>query len=205
MSEADREQRLALIEDFFHTWQNDVTASRKLTPEALRAVIDSMVIVQPEEARAAGLVDTVANWDDAKDIIKELTGDKPDFISPNEVDDVLFADQTWGFIPTIALVYAVGECDMDSGIRGRATSRLLRSLSKRRDVKAVVLRADSPGGDALPSDLVARQMTEVSSKKPMIVSQGQLAASGGYWISMNGDRIFTSPMTITGSIGVIGG
>jgi protease IV len=205
MSEADREQRLALMEDFFRTWQSDVAAARRVTPEAVRAVIDSMVVVQPEEARAAGLVDTVAGWDDAKDIIKELTGDEPDFIRPREVEDKTFADQTWGLVPKIALVYAVGECDMDSGIRGRATSRALRSLAKRKDVKAVVLRADSPGGDALPSDLVARQMKEVSKKKPMIVSQGQVAASGGYWISMNGDRIFTSPMTVTGSIGVIGG
>ena len=105
----------------------------------------------------------------------------------------------------MALVYAIGECDMDTGIRGRYTSKMLRELSKRKDVKAVVLRADSPGGDALPSDMVAQGMSDVSKKKPMIVSQGEVAASGGYWISMNGDRIFTSPYTITGSIGVIGG
>lgn len=207
MSAPDKEQRLALIEGIYDTWKNDITSARKITPETLRSLVDSMVVIQPEEALQAGLVDTIASWDDAKDIIKNLTGedDDPDFVRPREVKDKIFADQTWGTTPKIALVYAIGECDMDTGIRGRATSRMLRNLAKRKDVKAVVLRADSPGGDALPSDLVARQMKQVSEKKPMIVSQGQVAASGGYWISMYGDKIFTTPMTITGSIGVIGG
>lgn len=205
MSPADREQRLALIEDFFSAWQRDVAAGRKISPDSVRAAIDSLVVLQPEEAKAAGLVDTVAAWDDAKEIIKQLTGREPDFVRPDEVTDRIFSDPAWGEPPKISVVYAVGDCDMDSGIRGRATSRALKKLAGRKDVKAVVLRADSPGGDALPSDLVARQMSEVSKKKPMIVSQGQVAASGGYSISMNGDRIFTTPVTITGSIGVMGG
>ena len=205
MSPADREQRLALIEDFFSAWQKDVAAGRNTSPDSVRAAIDSLVVLQPEEARAAGLVDTVAAWDDAKEIIKQLTGREPDFVRPDEVTDRIFSDPAWGEPPKISVVYAVGDCDMDSGIRGRATSRALKKLAGRKDIKAVVLRADSPGGDALPSDLVARQMSEVSKKKPMIVSQGQVAASGGYWISMNGDRIFTTPVTITGSIGVMGG
>ena len=205
MSPADREQRLALIQDFFSAWQQDVAAGRKISPETVRAAIDSLVILQPEEAMAAGLVDTVASWDDAKEIIKQLTGKEPDFVRPDEVTDRIFSCPAWGEPPKVAVVYAVGDCDMDTGIRGRAMSRALKKLAVRKDVKAVVLRADSPGGDALPSDLVARQMSEVSKKKPMIVSQGQVAASGGYWISMNGDRIFTTPVTITGSIGVMGG
>ena len=72
-------------------------------------------------------------------------------------------------------------------------------------MKAVVLRADSPGGDPLPSDLVAREIFETAKRKPVIVSQGQVAASGGYWISMYGHHIVATPMTITGSIGVIAG
>jgi len=103
-------------------------------------------------------------------------------------------------------VYAIGPCEMDSGIRGRATSQQLARLASDPDVKAVVLRADSPGGDPLPSDLVAGGLEKIRRKgKPAVVSQGNVAASGGYWISMDGSRILTTPVTITGSIGVIAG
>jgi protease-4 len=95
---------------------------------------------------------------------------------------------------------------MDSGIRGRATSKALKRFRERRSVKAVVLRADSPGGDPLASDLVAREIKAYrKAGKPLYVSQGRVAASGGYWISMDAARITASPFTITGSIGVIGG
>jgi protease-4 len=114
-------------------------------------------------------------------------------------------DPEWGNPPEIALVYAVGESAMDTGFKGRYTSRTLRKLGKEKNVKAIVLRADSPGGDALAADLIARQMKETSEDKPVIVTQGDVAGSGGYWISMYGDPIYSSPFTITGSIGVIGG
>jgi protease-4 len=115
-------------------------------------------------------------------------------------------DDRWGRLPEIHVVYAIGACEMDSGIRGRATSKELQRLAKDRDVKAVVLRADSPGGDPLPSDLVAGGLQAVRRRgKPALVSQGNVAASGGYWISMDGTRILTTPVTITGSIGIIAG
>jgi protease-4 len=95
---------------------------------------------------------------------------------------------------------------MDKGIRGRATSEHMRRLAKNREVAAVVLRADSPGGDPLPSDLVAEATRKIKEEeKPVVVSQGDVAGSGGYWISMEGSKILTTPFTITGSIGVIGG
>src|SRR6185295_2919457 len=90
--------------------------------------------------------------------------------------------------------------------RGRETSKALKRYRKRRDVKAVVLRADSPGGDPLASDLVAREMLAYrKAGKPLLVSMGRVAGSGGYWISMNAARINAAPFTVTGSIGVIGG
>ena len=95
---------------------------------------------------------------------------------------------------------------MDTGIKGRTTSKYLHKLAKDRNVAAVVLRVDSPGGDPLPSDLVAEGIRKLKAAgKPVIISQGDVAASGGYWISMDGNRILTTPLTITGSIGVIGG
>ena len=205
MSEADREQRLAIITDFYNEWQRGVTGARKISAAQLRSLVDSTVVFTAKDALAAGLVDTLGRWPDAKDLIEKFHGRKPRLIKNSEVMDMTEADQTWGKPPTIALVYTVGDCDMDTGIKGRQTSAYMHKLVKRKDVKAVVVRVDSPGGDALPSDLIAEQMTKIKAKKPVIVSQGMYAASGGYWLSMNADKIYSTPPTITGSIGVIGG
>jgi protease-4 len=115
-------------------------------------------------------------------------------------------DETWGPIPTIALVYLIGDCAMDEGIRARASSRAMREFRERSSVKAMVLRVDSPGGDPLASDVVAGETRRARvAKKPVLVSQGRVAGSGGYWISMDADQISATPFTLTGSIGVIGG
>jgi len=94
---------------------------------------------------------------------------------------------------------------MYSGIQARKLEQVFKQLEKADDVKAVVFRVDSPGGEIIPSDLVAEALKKCSAKKPVIVSQGQVAGSGGYWISMYGDTIVAAPNTVTGSIGVIGG
>jgi protease-4 len=205
MSDKDREQRLAMISDFVADWRREIGEAREMSPDTLWARVDTTAFFTPQMALAAGLVDTTGRWDDAENFIKKTTGKKPEFIPRDEVEMAIFPDPTWGELPKVAVVYAIGDCDMETGIHGRSTSKLLGSLAKRKDVKAVVLRADSPGGDPLPSDLVAQKMDEISKNKPMIVSQGNVAGSGGYWISMNSDRIFTSPLTATGSIGAVGG
>jgi len=205
MSEPDREQRLAMIADLYDEWRGGITEERGISMDALDAIVDSVVMLNASDALDAGLVDTVASWSDVRDLIEEWSGKKPELGSRHDVQAYSFADPNWGEPPKVAVVYAIGDCDMDTGIRARYTSRTLNKLAKRKDVKAVVLRADSPGGDALPSDLVSREMKALAKKKPMIVSQGNVAASGGYWISMYGTRIFASPLTLTGSIGVIGG
>jgi protease-4 len=94
---------------------------------------------------------------------------------------------------------------MDSGIQARKLEKTLRSLRNRDEVKAVVVRVDSPGGSPLASDLVAGQMRELMKKKPVVVSQGDVAASGGYWLSMCSNQIVAQPTTVTGSIGIIAG
>jgi protease IV len=95
---------------------------------------------------------------------------------------------------------------MDTGIRARTTSTAMGSFRKNKDVRAVVLRVDSPGGDPLASDLIAEQTRKLrAAKKPTLVTQGRVAGSGGYWISMDGSPLVTSPLSLTGSIGVIGG
>ncbi|HID24810.1 MAG TPA: signal peptide peptidase SppA [Planctomycetaceae bacterium] len=125
-----------------------------------------------------------------------------------QADELLAVAQTkpeWGSRPKIALVYGLGECAMDTGIKGRWLERVFLNLAKNKNIRAVVFRVDSPGGDVLASDLVAEALKKCSEKKPVIISQGQVAGSGGYWISMYGDTILAGPNTVTGSIGVIGG
>ena len=99
----------------------------------------------------------------------------------------------------------IGICAMNDGIKARWLQQQFRQLSKNKSVKAVVFRVDSPGGESMASDLVAEELRKCAKEKPVIVTQGEVAGSGGYWISMYGDRILAGPNTITGSIGVIGG
>jgi protease-4 len=101
------------------------------------------------------------------------------------------------------VLYAIGGCAMEHGIRGRVLAEEVRRARQDGRVKAIVLRVDSPGGERLPSELVARELREAARVKPVIVSQGAVAASGGYWLSMEADTILSGPLTRTGSIGVI--
>jgi protease-4 len=112
-------------------------------------------------------------------------------------------DDRWGQPKRIALIYALGVCDMDAGIAARRLVTDVESAVKDRRIKAIVLRVDSPGGDALASDYIAEALRKAKGKKPIIVSQGSVAASGGYWLSMYADTIIAAPNTVTGSIGVI--
>jgi protease-4 len=205
MSEADKEQLGRLVDVIYETWRGGVCDGRGLSEEAFDAVVNDEVFLLAKRALELDLVDRLGRWSD----LTERLG-KEDSLRvaglPGAGDRRAFPDERWGRPPEIAVVYAVGECAMDSGIRGRATGKYMRGLAEDRDVRAVVLRADSPGGDPLPSDLVAEGTRKLKEKgKPVVVSQGDVAASGGYWISMNGSRVLTTPLTITGSIGIIAG
>lgn len=205
MSEADREQRQRITDVIYETLRDGMAAGRRLTSDRLDEITDEQGELVAGEAVAAGLVDQQLRWDA---LLKGLTaqrGAHPLPGVPNHYNR-RYWDRQWGQPVKIPVVYAVGACDMDTGIKGRDTSAYLRGLVQDPDVKAVVLRADSPGGDPLPSDLVAEAVRQLKAAgKPVIVSQGDVAASGGYWISMDGTRILTTPLTITGSIGVISG
>jgi len=209
MSEPDREQRQALVDDAYETIASAVTASRGLTRAKWDALVDSVAAFRPREAQAAGLVDSVGSFERARESARRIaprTVVDADATALGGIHgDPVWGPEEWGEPARIAVLYAIGPCDMETGIRGRVLSRAIERARKDRNVKAVVLRADSPGGDPLPSDLVARELRATAKVKPVIVSQGQVAASGGYWISMDADTIVASPLTITGSIGVIAG
>ncbi len=205
MSEADREQRQALVDQYYATMRGDVAEGRGVSPETVDHWIDDLTMFTAQQALDEKIVDQLGRWDDVKDVVKKLEGKSKQFASAPELDRQWYPSKQWGDPPTIAVVYAVGACDMDTGIRARELEKTLRSLRKDRSVKAVVLRVDSPGGSALASDVVAGQMKKCMKQKPVIVSQGDVAASGGYWLSMCSNAIVSQPTTITGSIGVISG
>jgi protease IV len=138
--------------------------------------------------------------------VKKETGSDKSFISPDMLAKFkLPYDNRWGEPPRIAVIYALGICEMDEGITARKLVKDFEAAADDSRVKAIVLRVDSPGGDGMASDYIAEAMKKAKGKKPIIVSQGSVAASGGYWLSMYADTIVAAPRTITGSIGVIGG
>ena len=205
MSEKDREQRQALLNEFQAEWKRAISENMGISSDSIDLALDSLGLVTAHEAERFDFVDTLGRWDDAEMLIELVKGGKTKFIERHDLIDERQSDPNWGEYPTVAVVYALGECAMDTGIRARYTSKLLKKLAEDDGVEAVVLRVDSPGGDGMASDWVADGMRDVAKEKPMVVSQGRLAASGGYWISSPGDRVFTSPFSITGSIGVIAG
>ena len=201
MSAADREQWSELIEDFYGTVRSEICAERKLKPAEFDRLVDETTMFLPEDALSSGLVDSLGRWDDLETLVQDLEGGKGSVARSYEP----IHDADWGARPRVAVVYALGVCAMDSGIGARTLSKELESIKDDENIDAVVLRVDSPGGDGLASDLVASAVTRCREKKPVIVSQGSVAASGGYWLSMNADSIVAAPNTVTGSIGIIGG
>jgi protease-4 len=205
MSDADREQRFDITKDVYDTVRSEITVSRKKDTATFDKWVNDTAIFNPQEALKMGLVDTLGRWEDVKDVIAGLEGEKKAYIGTEALEDNMYPSLLWGEDPKIAIVYGLGECAMDQGINARKLEKVFSSLREDRGVKAVVFRVDSPGGDGMASDVVAEALRKCAEKKPVIVSQGDVAGSGGYWISMYGTKIYALPTTITGSIGVIGG
>jgi protease IV len=212
-SEPSRQQTALLLNDI---WQELLTTSgksRKLEPKALQALSDSKGILTPEEAKAAKVVDNLVYNDQMIDELKKIAGEDKETKSfkqislPNYTETVDLNAGKKG--DRVAVVYATGEIVNGQGgpgrIGGDSLSRQLRKIRQDDDVKAVVLRVDSPGGSATASDIIQRELILIQkSNKPVVVSMGGVAASGGYWISTYANQIFAEPNTITGSIGVYG-
>lgn len=205
MSDADREQRQRIVDVIYGVQREGTSAGRALAPAEFDRIVDEQGFLTADEALAAGLVDTLMRWNAYPEWLDEDRGLKPAKHVPEPAAPRSW-DEQWGRPRRIPVVYALGVCAMDEGIKGRATSAYMRRLARDPSVAAVVLRADSPGGDGLASDQIAGAIRILKEAgKPVIVSQGDVAASGGYWISMDGTEILTTPVTITGSIGVISG
>lgn len=204
MTEGEKEQRQKLIDDWYAVVKKDVTESRKISPEEFDNLVNGQISYRTKECIDKKLVDAEARWGDVDKLMKD---DK----SIAAVIDAKFInerpmpfDNKWsGHSSQIAIIYAIGECSMTSGINARSLVNDIKKAAEDDDVKAIVLRVDSPGGDALASDYIADVVRKFKDKKPIIVTQGAVAASGGYWLSMDATKVISTPMTVTGSIGVI--
>ncbi len=213
MSPENREQMTVLLNSVWHTIAADISKSRKLTVAQLDAVANTLGARTPELALANKLVDKIAYEDEYHDMIKaKLKVDKKE--KYNIVSIVDYAKTAASTVEDyskndiIAVIYAQGEISGGEGdVNVIGEGSIKRSLEEARnndDVKAIVLRVNSPGGSALTSELIWREIEITKKYKPVVVSMGNYAASGGYYIAANADRIFAEPNTITGSIGVFG-
>lgn len=213
MSPENREQMTVLLNSVWNTIVVDIAKSRKLSIAQLNAIANTLGARTPELALANKLVDKVAYEDEYHDMIKaKLKVDKKEKYAIVSITDyakkAASTVEDYSKNDIIAVIYAQGEIaggEGDVNVIGEGSIK--RSLQEAReddDVKAIVLRVNSPGGSALTSELIWREIEITKKIKPVVVSMGNYAASGGYYIAANADRIFAEPNTITGSIGVFG-
>lgn len=233
MSPAFREEMEAILDDYYRQIVEMIAQSRKLTPEQVKAVID-VGLHSATDAKKIGLIDRVGYEDSITEQIKgdrkeaevkfaKGYGKKKldtDFSGITGMAKMM--NLMMGVEPTtrkstaakIAIINAVGPIVSGNssadfmGDESMGSTTIIKAIRQARDdstVKAIVLRVDSPGGSALASDLMWHELETLEGKKPFVVSMGDVAASGGYYIAMGADRIFAEPGTLTGSIGVVGG
>jgi len=214
MSDADREETQKLIDDLWGDFVTAVTRSRPIDPVAFQQLVDTDGYILPEHALAAHLVDKLAYFGDVlNDLGKIAPASGYDRVplpfKQVAIGDYMNANKSSVHSDNVvAVLYLEGEIVDGWGeltnIGGDRFAAELRDLRKDDDVKAVVLRVNSPGGSAYASEEIQHEVIALKAKKPVIVSMGNYAASGGYWVSTYGDRIFAEPNTLTGSIGVFG-
>lgn len=215
MSQANREQTQAFVSSLWEQFVTDVSASRNLTPERLNELADLNMDFQPAETYIEnGLADTLMYKDGVLTYLKKLTDCKEDqelsVLTLNDMTNVKRNTPKDKSGNIIAVYYAYGEIDSqadiayDEGINSEKVIKDLRKLRENKDVKAVVLRVNSPGGSAYASEQIWREVSLLKEEKPVIVSMGDYAASGGYYISCAATQIVAEPTTLTGSIGIFG-
>lgn len=202
MSDADREQRQAIINSQFSQLAQDLSAGRQVRAAQLQSLFERQLFLTPDDLARTGLVDALVRWHALDEHWQEERDVQPRRLGRQQLLARHPRPAIWGPIPRVAVLYALDTVDLDSGMNTRELAAKLQSLRENDDVRAVVVRVDSPGGDILASDLLAEQVRLTAATKPVLVSMTNVAASGGYWIAMHADAIYSTPNTITGSIGV---
>ena len=207
MSPENEEQMKAMLTTIWNGWFNSIVADRGLDQEVFQRQVDNLELANAQHAVDARLVDELMYNDQLESYLAGLYG-------AEKFEDVRFIDiQDYAPLTkslkskkeNVAIIYAEGEIksgQSDQEIFSQTFAKMISKVRKDSSVKAVVLRVNSPGGDAQAAEIIARELRELRKVKPLVVSFGDYAASGGYWISAQSDRIFTNHSTLTGSIGV---
>jgi len=213
MSADNRIQTRAFMQNIWNFMLGNIAASRKISVEELNTITNNFSIRVPEDAIKYKLVDKLVYKDEVIEELKTLTGktkkdDSPQLITLSKYSKSPEKEKKSLKDPQIAIIYASGEIESGEGesdkIGSETLSKAIREARLNDKVKAIVLRVNSPGGSALASEVIWREAELANKVKPVIVSMGDVAASGGYYISAASRKIFASPNTITGSIGVFG-
>ena len=208
MSDANREQNTKLLSSIWETMCNDISESRGIEVELINKMADDLTLMfEPETAVENNFIDGLLYRDELMDKLQQLTGSSKLNLIKNTPYAKARPELNNGG-DKIGIVYASGQIidgeGDDSTIGGTSLSKTIRDARKDKNVKAIVMRVNSPGGSALASEVIRREVELAAKEKPFIVSMGNYAASGGYWISSSSDYIFADPTTLTGSIGVFG-
>jgi len=215
MSEEHRESLNAIMDDIFQELIQAIAQSRNLSEQRVEELIDQAPLI-PEEALKEKLIDKLLYQDQVDDYLESVIGEPVNKINAEHfyrLSRNCRLGSLFQRIPRMALIYATGVIEeddddyseMDEKIHPEQMLKTLRFIRENPKIKAVVLRIDSPGGSAISSDLIWREAKLLSQSKPLIVSMGDTAASGGYYLAMAGEKILAQSATITGSIGVLAG
>jgi protease-4 len=212
MSTANREQISAFLGSIWKYLITSISSSRNISVEQVQNIADNMLVREAEDAVKQKMVDQLVYKDEFYDVLKHKIGidksSKINFISLKKYSHVKDGIKKIFITDKIAIIYAAGEIQGGEGddntIGSEGISEAIRKARLDNTIKAIVLRVNSPGGSALASDVIWREVVLAKKAKPVVVSMGDVAASGGYYISCGADYIVAQPNTITGSIGVFG-
>ena len=213
MSDENREQIETYMGSIWEHFLKNVASDRELTRDRLNEIAENLEIQTTEDAVRLGLVDSLFYRDQFQNhlanLMEQENYDDINFVSLKKYNKVKNENARDKFKKEkVAVIYAQGEIQSGEGsetvIGSERISKAIRKARKDEKVKAIVLRVNSPGGSALASDVIWREMKLANEEKPVVVSMGDVAASGGYYIACASDKIYASPNTITGSIGVFG-
>ena len=210
MSEANREQMDKLLNSVWGEILTSISQSRNISVEQLNMIADNLeTYFDAQKALEYGLVDNLYYKDQLLDELKGLTGSNKDINTIGNANYAKSYKDKSSSKNEVAVIYALGQIydgkgDEEQNIYSENLSKTIRKAREDENVKAIVLRVNSPGGSAVASAIIGRELDLTKAEKPIIVSMGDYAASGGYWISAKADYIFADPTTLTGSIGVFG-
>ena len=207
ISKENYEQNKEMIDSIWESWVTDICGSRGIDPAQLNSLTDNLELYSAKSLKEYKLVDEIVTRDEMTGVLCNLFGVEKD----KDLKVISLANYAEAVIKPnikvkdkIAVIYADGEITMSDpqGLSVKKFYPLIRKAGEDPTVKAVVLRVNSPGGDAQAAEILNNELQIVAGRKPVVVSMGEYAASGGYWISANSDKIFADRTTITGSIGV---